>query len=582
MKYSVFSAFARGYAHARESMPCQDYAAHYRDEQGRFAIAVACDGHSDRNCFRSDRGAKFGCEATIEVLKAFFEFYFTLDGESRRRSLEREEWIEKYIERIKKVFIPKWNEKVQKDLERDAFTEKELAPLSQRVRDLYLAGKHTRDIHGATLQACAVCEDFHLVMQIGDGVILALYPEGCYDEPLPEDKLRSYGQPASICDEDLLSRPEAFRITIVPGIPVGMFATSDGMGGLPRLRLVSALQHLQERIADPADPEDSLKGISEEQQTYIQNMVAFYADKDHGEEDDCSIAGFILRDAELAPFRLTKEEAEKVVADIDERLQEEERRVAFADQNRRDYLRKQNARISELEAKSASLKAQLESMEAELALLQKNVSYAESGPAEKKNEMLDTLREYRRKSEAYLRNSRTEAGKPIPHGVLFGAVPAQPAVTDQLAAAETQDEPEASAPVKTEPQGTKQATAKPDSAGQEETQKTPEITDKPSESAPEEEEPAAREEDPDAFTFPLPPEKIAQMPEQPIQPTAARQPEQPVQPTAARQPEQPAQRPASVPVMNAPQTAGSPDAQGSVSRGPENMYVVPDDQLLQP
>lgn len=615
MKYSVFSAYSRGYAHVRENMPCQDYAAHYRDEEGRFAIAVACDGHSDKNCFRSDRGARFGCEAAIEVLKSFLGSYCTEDEETRRRNLESEDWIESRTERIKRYFIREWKQRVDDDLKKDAFTDGDLVPLSQRVRDLYKAGQHTRDIYGATLQACAVCEDFHLVMQIGDGVILALYPDGCYDEPLQEDEKGACGQPASICDGDLLDRLDAFRITIVPGIPVGMFATSDGMGDIARLMLLSALRNVQEKIAVPDDPEDGLKEIGESQQAYIQDMVAYYADKDHGPEDDCSIAGFVLRDAEVAPVSLKKKEAEEIVTGIDQRLKEEENRISAVDQNRKDYLRKYRIRISELESRRDRLKADLEAIEKEQEQLLQKVAEVEGRSEEKEQKALDTLREQRKKAEAYLLNSRTGAGRPIPHGVLADRMteeptdgetadpkdshsllqyPAEDLPVERTKDVQLQDRTEEAEPadVKNE-RGSVPATELAEAATEDKAQE-PAGNDKPDEKEPEGDEPDAEEEDPHAFDFPV---KIggvgqAEDPETlPVQQPVIQQPVQPpvVQPPVIQQPvHQPVQRTSEpIPRMDIPPKEADPKnhpggPQWSASHSVPNMYVVPEEDLLLP
>ena len=72
--------------------------------------------------------------------------------------------------------------------------------------------KHWKKI-ALTLTALfwASCSETH-----EEAVLYGCPPDGCYDEPLQEDEKGACGQPASICDEDLLSRKEAFRITRFP------------------------------------------------------------------------------------------------------------------------------------------------------------------------------------------------------------------------------------------------------------------------------------------------------------------------------------------------------------------------------
>ena len=53
MKYRAFGDFRKGYAHVKHGSDVEDYASSYNDPAGRFNISVICDGHSDKNCFRS-------------------------------------------------------------------------------------------------------------------------------------------------------------------------------------------------------------------------------------------------------------------------------------------------------------------------------------------------------------------------------------------------------------------------------------------------------------------------------------------------------------------------------------------------
>ena len=73
LNYQAFSAFVQGGSHKDKDKPCEDWAAHYNDPQGRFCLAVICDGHSDSSCFRSERGSRLGCRAVTEEMAAWFE-----------------------------------------------------------------------------------------------------------------------------------------------------------------------------------------------------------------------------------------------------------------------------------------------------------------------------------------------------------------------------------------------------------------------------------------------------------------------------------------------------------------------------
>lgn len=171
MKYRAFGDFQKGYAHVKNGTGAEDYADSYNDPEGRYFIAVVCDGHSDKNCFRSDKGAQFGCESAIEILGRFFELYFAQDAE--RRIIP-----EGIRERLKRSLKQCWDQKVFEDLNKNPIEEEELEILTERVRKIYASGHGLQNIYGATFLAIAVCEDFFLAAHIGDGIILCMDEEG--------------------------------------------------------------------------------------------------------------------------------------------------------------------------------------------------------------------------------------------------------------------------------------------------------------------------------------------------------------------------------------------------------------------
>ncbi|MBQ8160152.1 MAG: protein phosphatase 2C domain-containing protein [Clostridia bacterium] len=440
MNYSVFSAYARGYAHVREDMVCQDFADHYIDPEGKYAIAVACDGHSDKNCFRSDRGARFGCEAVKYVLNGFLENYVPGSEENKRAFLRKEDALLQTGDKIRRLILSKWAKLVQDDLNADPVTEDEMRKVSPSVKEMYRAGQHTRDIYGATMQAVAVCDDFHLALQVGDGLCLALYPDGAWDEILEEDEKGQYGGPASLCDMDLLTRPRAFRIRFIPGRPLGMFATSDGMGDLDRLNLIASLQELQKRLYRPEMT--GMDHIPEDAKKYLQSMTEYFADKDHGPEDDCSLAGFVASDSPAEEIRLWKQEAEAVLERVTDMIRETEKLMQFYSLEKLQSLKSQVQAMEgerqsiqdqkkRLEQRIHNLKENIRSLEAEISALDRRENNLalelrekeqsirrinERGQAE---EQMAVLQQQKELAIEYLRSSREQWGEPLRCGVLF-------------------------------------------------------------------------------------------------------------------------------------------------------------------
>jgi len=71
----TYSISREGFGH--KVLRCQDFSMDYSDEKS--AIISVSDGHSDPKCFRSALGAKFACEAIIEVLRQIVSKYDNLN-----------------------------------------------------------------------------------------------------------------------------------------------------------------------------------------------------------------------------------------------------------------------------------------------------------------------------------------------------------------------------------------------------------------------------------------------------------------------------------------------------------------------
>ena len=210
MKYKTFSDYAKGYSHVKNNTECEDFAASYSSPDGSYHICVICDGHSDRNCFRSAKGARFGCESAVEVLRRFFELYLEQGEEERQFTFAVEDRLKRSIKQC-------WDQKVMEDIREFPLMPEELETLSERVRGIYKAGQGLQNIYGATFLTAALCGELFLVMQIGDGVLLCIDSDGTYYEPLAEDPKSETGSPASLCDTDLFTRSEAWHVPASSG-----------------------------------------------------------------------------------------------------------------------------------------------------------------------------------------------------------------------------------------------------------------------------------------------------------------------------------------------------------------------------
>lgn len=335
MKYRAFGDFRKGYAHVKNGSGVEDYAGSYNDPEGRFHIGVICDGHSDKNCFRSGKGAQFGCESALEILKRFFELYLAQNAESRTLP-------DGFESRLKKSLKLCWDRKVYNDIKENPLVEEELMPLTDRVRKIYEAGNGLLNIYGATFLAIGICEDFFIALHIGDGAILCIDEDGSYYSPVPQDSKSETGAPASLCDADLFSRENAFRVGVLKKLPQLATVSSDGiedcMDSFEYKRFTCSLFKKMELEEEEGQ---ECGELNEKQMRYFGSCLEYYADKGHGAEDDCSLAAIYDLTRSVPEVRIPNEEAIKLW----ERTLQERNEVVRDYENRKNGLLESMAQV---------------------------------------------------------------------------------------------------------------------------------------------------------------------------------------------------------------------------------------------
>lgn len=335
MKYRAFGDFRKGHAHVKNGSGVEDYAGSYNDPEGRFHIGVICDGHSDKNCFRSGKGARFGCESALEILKRFFELYLAQNAESRTLP-------DGFESRLKKSLKLCWDRKVYNDIKENPLVEDELMPLTDRVRKIYEAGNGLLNIYGATFLAIGICEDFFIALHIGDGAILCIDEDGSYYSPVPQDSKSETGAPASLCDADLFSRENAFRVRVSKKLPQLATVSSDGiedcMDSFEYKRFTCSLFKKMELEEEEGQ---ECGELNEKQMRYFGSCLEYYADKGHGAEDDCSLAAIYDLTRSVPEVRIPNEEAIKLW----ERTLQERNDVVRDYENRKNGLLESMAQV---------------------------------------------------------------------------------------------------------------------------------------------------------------------------------------------------------------------------------------------
>ncbi len=209
----MLSASVVGAAHLRADKPNQDAAASWCGGDGTVVLAVA-DGHGGEAYYRSDRGARFAVEEAVGACRDLADRLAPMairDGMA----------YGKLGQELAREVVRRWQRRVEED--RD--DEEEDAEVRSRRRPA--PGGSTR-AYGTTLIAgLAVGRELVLLLQCGDGDVLAVAGDGAVDRPLPADE-RSFGnETASLC------LPEAWtefrsRLLDAGELPALLLLATDG------------------------------------------------------------------------------------------------------------------------------------------------------------------------------------------------------------------------------------------------------------------------------------------------------------------------------------------------------------------
>ena len=289
--YITHSAYQIGISHISKGLGCEDFSADYIDEN--IAIAVISDGHGDKNCFRSAKGAELACTVAIDIVKGMFTDSEALA--SIRLSPDR------VITELEKAIIYNWNLRVSDDIRCNPFTDNEYEGLDENVVITLKSGQKHQKVYGCTLIMCVFLEDFWFGIQIGDGKCVICTNNGMYSQPIPWDNEGCVGnRSTSICNSNAF---ESFRYFYGSDVPVAAFVASDGIdesfdeNGLNKCYFTIATW---------------LKTLPEEE--YSKNLDELLGKiSKGGSGDDVSVACIVNKKAEIKkPYATSTQVAEKM------------------------------------------------------------------------------------------------------------------------------------------------------------------------------------------------------------------------------------------------------------------------------
>jgi len=212
----------RGANHFQTSLPNQDAIGWWTGAQcGLPLIMAISDGHGGERSFRSNRGSKIAVQITLQVLQEFIK------GLADPGDLVEAEHMA--TAELPEAILRRWEQAVRVDLEGNPFQELELKRLLDKrgPASKEMAEKYPLLVYGATILATVITQNFILHLQLGDGDILCVDPDGKTYRPYPRDERLVNNETTSLCSLNAAD----FRLRLEPiskAGPVMVMMVSDG------------------------------------------------------------------------------------------------------------------------------------------------------------------------------------------------------------------------------------------------------------------------------------------------------------------------------------------------------------------
>ena len=207
------SAVTIGQSHIDNGTECQD-CAQLDLENKNYVMAAVADGHGSKKHFRSDRGSQFATEAAKDSIYEYMNDY--------ERFVDAYQVDREYlIDRIVKMIITKWHEKISEDLDQNPITQEEI--------DKYLDGTFNSDkvssVYGTTLLVGVMSEKCNFGFLIGDGSFVVIDKHGKAYIPI-EDTNSKANYTSSLSSSDSYN---GFVTHFFDEMPFSIMVSTDGL-----------------------------------------------------------------------------------------------------------------------------------------------------------------------------------------------------------------------------------------------------------------------------------------------------------------------------------------------------------------
>lgn len=292
MAYELFCGSVQGYSHIKKDIPCEDYGTvkEGEGEAAEFKVFALGDGHGDSNCPRSSYGSKTVCQITAEELLRFAEDIKSLGWTEQLFETRSARML---VTQLVTAIFGKWSCIVNEDFDRRGLSEEEMAGCN-RYLEYYKRGERIEHIYGTTLIAGLVTDEYLLLLQQGDGRCVVFNQNGELTQPIPWDERCIANVTTSVCDTDAVQSCRFHVINLKENRVVACVAGSDGIeDSVANMDLMHVFYRRELEIA-------AREGVDAYSKHLLDTLPDF---SKNGNGDDCTICGFIDREAYLARSR---------------------------------------------------------------------------------------------------------------------------------------------------------------------------------------------------------------------------------------------------------------------------------------
>jgi hypothetical protein len=209
----ALTASQLGAAHLAAGLPNQDAVA-TRQVRADVLVAAVADGHGHRRHFRSARGSRLAvavaCEAAQELAARLDEFEAAGPIESEA------------LRSLVPAITRRWRDAVREDVAADPFTAQEEAARA--------SGDGALIAYGSTLLLAIAGQRWLVLVQIGDGDIMGIRPDGRPLLAVPRDPSLDGQQTTSLCGWRAEDDFRAAVVDISTTALLGVMLATDGYG----------------------------------------------------------------------------------------------------------------------------------------------------------------------------------------------------------------------------------------------------------------------------------------------------------------------------------------------------------------